>query len=185
MKPPQGGFFVPLAISIMTRSNLQARGFTLIELMIVVAIIGIIAALAVPRYQTYVFKTHVQRVVSESGAIKAAIEVCLANGKTQVGNPSLSPENCDPQATGSNLQVTGGNAAPTIELPWTTAGSGVPEVTLFATTSTIVATFGNLAGSPLKGPTAGSVRWERSQIGTWTCRVENVDPLYASPACPL
>ncbi|WP_445286656.1 pilin [Variovorax atrisoli] len=153
--------------------------------MMVVAIIGVLAAIAIPQYQTYVFRSHVQRVVGESGALRAAIEVCLTNGKTTVGDPSLSIENCDPQANGSNLQATGGNAAPTVGQPWSTPGSGVPEVALSATTSTIVATFGNLAGSPLKGATAGSVRWERHPNGTWTCRVTNVDPLYVSPACPL
>ena len=163
-----------------------SRGFTLIELMVVVAIVGILAALVFPQYQTYVLRSQVQRVVGETGAVKAAVEVCLANGKTKVGDPALSPENCDPQAIGSNLQATGGNAAPTIEQSWTTPGSGVPVVTLSATSNTtIVATFGNLASPALKGATAGSVRWERDPNGSWICRVVNVDPLYVGPACPL
>jgi len=162
-----------------------SRGFTLVELMIVVAIIGILLALAIPQYQTYVLRSHVQRVVGETGAIKAAVEACLANGKTKVGDPALSADNCDPQATGSSLQATGGNAAPTIEQSWTTPGSGVPVVTLSTTgSSMIVATFGNLAGPALRGA-AGSVRWERDPNGTWTCRVVNIDQLYVSPACPL
>jgi type IV pilus assembly protein PilA len=170
----------------MLQSNLHNRGFTLIELMVAVAIVGILAAIAIPQYQTHVFRSQVQRVVGESGAIKPAVEVCLANGKTKTGDPSLSAENCDPQATGSNLQATAGNAAPTIATTWSMVGSGVPQVTLSSTVpSVIVATFGNLAGAPLQGATAGTITWSRDLNGSWSCKASNIDAKYVSAACPL
>ncbi|HIF9086188.1 TPA: pilin [Photobacterium damselae] len=57
------------------------KGFTLIELMIVVAIIGILAAFAVPAYQNYTNKTHATEMLNASSAMKTAIGVCLLNGK--------------------------------------------------------------------------------------------------------
>jgi type IV pilus assembly protein PilA len=152
------------------------KGFTLIELMIVVAIIGILAAIAIPQYQTYVGKSQVQRAVAESGAIKTAIETCILEGKLTVG---VAAGNCDPQATGSSILVgaTQGNAIP--------AGTGVPQVTIPATgLATIVATFGNKAAVALtSGP--GTVTWTRDANGSWSCQAAAIDTKYTATGCPL
>ncbi|MDP9601820.1 UNVERIFIED_ORG: type IV pilus assembly protein PilA [Variovorax paradoxus] len=161
------------------------RGFTLIELMVVVAVVGILAAIAIPQYQAYVFRSQVQRVVGESGAIRPAVDICLSNGKTNVGDPAVAT-NCDPQATGSSLQATAGNAAPTIAAVWSAAGTGVPQVTLSSSDpSMIVATFGNLAGAPLQGAPAGTITWARDLNGSWSCKAANIDAKYVSASCPL
>lgn len=63
------------------------QGFTLIELMIVVAIIGILAAIAVPAYQDYTIKSKVSEGASMAGAARTAIDVAYSEGFTLGGMP--------------------------------------------------------------------------------------------------
>ncbi|TLX60326.1 prepilin-type cleavage/methylation domain-containing protein [Stutzerimonas nosocomialis] len=151
------------------------KGFTLIELMIVVAIIGILAAIAIPQYQTYVAKSQVQRVVAESGAIKTAVEACILDGKETIGDGAGE---CDPQATGSSL--LDGDAQTSVTLP---NGTGVPQVSaLTGTDDTITATFGNSAAIALRDET---ITWTRANDGTWTCQASaGLDDKYLPANCP-
>ncbi|MFA7269322.1 MAG: pilin [Sterolibacterium sp.] len=64
--------------------NVQ-KGFTLIELMIVVAIIGILAAVAIPSYQNYTLKAKYTEVVNAASPYKTAIELCAQDGSCVVG----------------------------------------------------------------------------------------------------
>ena len=53
------------------------KGFTLIELMIVIAIIGILAAIALPQYQTYTKKARFSEVVLAASSAKGLVDVCF------------------------------------------------------------------------------------------------------------
>jgi len=144
--------------------NHAQKGFTLIELMIVVAIIGILAAVAIPQYQNYISKSQVSRVMGETGALRTAIESCMMNG--------IAEADCELGWTESNLLGAGGGV--------TTGQTGlVVGYTLADGTGSIVGTFGGNASSAINGKT---LTWERADTGAWTCDT-TVDDKYAPAGC--
>ncbi|BAV33226.1 fimbrial protein [Sulfuricaulis limicola] len=76
------------------------QGFTLIELMIVVAIIGILAAIAVPAYQDYTIRSRVSEAASLSGAVRTAIDVAFSEG-FDLGSIPTTPESLNISASTS------------------------------------------------------------------------------------
>lgn len=145
------------------------KGFTLIELMIVVAIIGILAAIAIPQYQTYVAKSQVSRVMSETGALKTVVETCLLDGKTNVND-------CELGWTESNL--IGQEAEGSAENTGYNAQEGL-TVVIAADESTISADFGRNAAAALVD---SNLTWTRDENGSWTCGTD-VDDKFRPAGC--
>lgn len=150
----------------------RQSGFNLIELMIVVAIIGILAAIAIPQYQIYIAKTQATRVINELGQLRLTVEECLQTGRSVIG---LGTNECDPRASASNLILGGSQVG--VLLP---NDMGVAQISNpLILKSTITATVSNQVTPIL---TDKKLKWLRNSGGSWSCS-SNIEVVYLPKSC--
>lgn len=87
----------------------MAKGFTLIELMIVIAIIGVLAVINIPLYQNYVAKTQITAAVSELNGAKPQYELIVNRGSAS-GNSDFTVPNMFFSETQAHIGVYAVNA---------------------------------------------------------------------------
>ena len=131
----------------------KQAGFTLIELMIVVAIIGILAAVALPAYQDYTVRSKVSEGLVLASGAKVTVAENAANGK-QFDAGFTAPAATDNVATVAISQATG-----TITVTFTAAIDGGADLT-FVPTSGGTALAGTATSSTI--PAGGSIEWDCS-----------------------
>jgi len=143
----------------------KQQGFTLIELMIVVAIIGILAAIAIPQYQDYIARTQVNRSVGEIAALKTAVEENIMRGNMAITAAQLGYVESNLTDTLVIGPAIGAAGVMPAAGSFTAAGAGVLAVELDSAD--------NDASAAVNGAIIYMVR---AVDGSWTCDIDGTTP---------
>jgi type IV pilus assembly protein PilA len=148
------------------------QGFTLIELMIVVAIIGILAAIAIPAYQDYIVRSKVTELINAAGVCKTSVAEYYQTKAALPTNETLA---------GCTDKGTANSVAPTV------AGTGIIKVDAAGTLLTQLTGAGS-GISFMYAPTSGGALVAAGKaIEAWDCTKgiagTNITPKYLPASC--
>jgi type IV pilus assembly protein PilA len=143
------------------RNSIKMQGFTLIELMIVVAIIAILAAIALPAYQDYLIRSQVSEGAVLADGAKTAVAEFYSN-----------------KGTWPTANISAGLAGAT-----SISGKYVSSVSVAA--GIITSTYGNQANQKITGKALVFSPADAGGSTTWNCKTAatNVDAKYLPTAC--
>jgi type IV pilus assembly protein PilA len=151
------------------------QGFTLIELMIVVAIIGILAAVALPAYQDYTVKARVSEAILATSQCRTAVSEVYQTGGASTA-PGINGWGCEQSVAGSSTKYVS-----TI----TTDANGTITV-LTATSTDLKAASGTTVQLIPQTATGGAMTAPGSmgqQVGTFRCVAGTMPPKYLPGSC--
>lgn len=145
-------------------------GFTLIELMIVVAIIGMLAAIALPAYQDYVVRSRVSEAISMASSLKSLVTENAASEKPlRAGFVAIGPGNETENIKATDISIDRGE----ITFTMTAKSGGDGKTISFMPTSDGIALSGTTTGSTM--PTGATV--------AWSCTGGTLDSKYRPAQC--